>query len=99
MLTGPGSPEGSSKMGSRPSASIDSGEARGRQSGVVHPREEDEASDAFARRMVLPNEEDLSSYELGRRMGMPGREEFPERRGGKCQDLMRHYPIGGSAKA
>ena len=68
-------------MGSRPSASIDSGEARGRQSGVVHPREEDEASDAFARRMALPNEEDLSSYELGRRMGMPGREEFPEMRG------------------
>ena len=67
-------------MGSRPSASIDSGEARGRQSGVVHPREEDEASD-FARRMALPNEEDLSSYELGRRMGMPGREEFPEMRG------------------
>ena len=61
-------------MGSRPSASIDSGEARGRQSGVVHPREEDEASDAFARRMALPNEEDLSSHEFASWMGMPGRE-------------------------
>uniref|UniRef100_A0A7S2GGW3 Uncharacterized protein n=1 Tax=Octactis speculum TaxID=3111310 RepID=A0A7S2GGW3_9STRA len=46
-------------MGSRPSASIDSGEARGRQSGVVHPREEDEASDAFARRMALPGREEF----------------------------------------
>ena len=66
-------------MGSKPSASSDAGDARGSQSGVVHPMEEDEwPSNAATRRLAPPSEEDLSSHEFARRMGMPGREEYAE---------------------
>ena len=52
-------------MGSKPSASSDAGDARGSQSGVVDPMEEDVwLSNAAARRLPPPREEDLSSVML-----------------------------------